>query len=315
MTVLSPPSARLPPIRRIHEHSVDILESLLKYLRAIYNPPVRGTRRVDRKARGTASKGGEDEDALVALRTDDFERAYTIRWLTGLVAQASLIQDEDAEDDWADQVFDEKIDSLIRDAASLLAVCAGTAAASTVTRRFSFAAPLLKSSVEVQLTDIPISVDGNAATMYSSTSYPGTGQLNPAYDERRGSWASQGAMHPALQPDAHRSLPEGGSDGSPTATSSWSPTGSPIHSHSLASAPPVPFSTAANLPAGRGRDHFRTRSYPSMQWQYDQASALPQSSHGSHHPLPAYAIERGGQAANLEHYQRYNGGDGGHPGR
>ncbi|KAL7279157.1 hypothetical protein ACG7TL_006997 [Trametes sanguinea] len=153
------------------------------------------------------------------------------------------------------------------------------------------------------------------AAMYSSTNYPGTGQLNPAYDERRGSWASHGAMHPVLQPDAHRSLPDGGSDGSPTATSTWSPTGSPIHSHSLASAPPVPFSTAANLPAGRGRDHFRTRSYPSMQWQYDQASALPQSSQGSHHPLPAYGIERGGQAANLEHYQRYSGGDGGHPGR
>ncbi|KAJ3009092.1 hypothetical protein NUW54_g2913 [Trametes sanguinea] len=50
MTVLSPPSARLPPIRRIHEHSVDVLESLLKYLRAIYNPPVRGTRRSGRKA-------------------------------------------------------------------------------------------------------------------------------------------------------------------------------------------------------------------------------------------------------------------------
>ncbi|KAI9067917.1 hypothetical protein FKP32DRAFT_1562755 [Trametes sanguinea] len=169
MTVLSPPSARLPSIRRIHEHSVDVLESLLKYLRTIYNPPVRGTRRVDRKARGTASKGGEDEDALASLRTDDFERAYTIRWLTGLVAQASLIQDEDAEDDCADQVFDEKIDSLIRNAASLLAVCAGTAAASTVTRRFSFAAPLLKSSVEIQLTDIPISVDGNAATVGAHT--------------------------------------------------------------------------------------------------------------------------------------------------
>ncbi|OSD04928.1 hypothetical protein PYCCODRAFT_1433261 [Trametes coccinea BRFM310] len=170
MTILSPPSARLPPIRRIHEHSVDVLESILKYLRTIYNPPVRGTRRVDRNAAGKSStSGGAEEDALVLLRTDEFERAYTIRWLTGLVAQASLIQDEDAEDDRADEVFDAKIDTLIRDAASLLAVCAGTAAASTVTRRFSFAAPILKSPVEVQLTDIPISVDGNAATVGAHT--------------------------------------------------------------------------------------------------------------------------------------------------
>ncbi|EIW57489.1 uncharacterized protein TRAVEDRAFT_72578 [Trametes versicolor FP-101664 SS1] len=155
-----------------------------------------------------------------------------------------------------------------------------------------------------------------APAMYPNTTYSGAGHLSPTYDERRGSsWTSHAVIQSAMQPDAHRSIAEGGSDGSPTATSSWSPTGSPIHGPSLASAPPVPFSTAANLPGGRGRDHLRTRSYPSMQWQYDQASALPHSSQGHHHPVPAYPIERGPPAGSLEHYQRYGGGDAGHSGR
>ncbi|KAI0649175.1 Gti1/Pac2 family-domain-containing protein [Trametes meyenii] len=151
-----------------------------------------------------------------------------------------------------------------------------------------------------------------APAMYPNTTYSSAGHLT--YDERRGSWTSHAAIHSALQPDAHRNVSEGGSDGSPTTASSWSPTGSPIHGPSLASAPPIPFSTAANLPAGRGRDHFRTRSYPSMQWQYDQAGALPHSP-PTHHQPPSYAVERGPSAAALGDYHRYGGGDAGHSGR
>ncbi|KAI0326265.1 hypothetical protein GY45DRAFT_1329141, partial [Cubamyces sp. BRFM 1775] len=166
MTLLSAPSARLPPIRRIHEHSVDVLEGLIKYLRTIYNPPVRGTRRVDRKLGNKAGANvRQDEDALALLRSDEFERACTVRWLTGLIAQASLIQDDSDEE----AEFEEKVDDLIRSAASLLAVCAGTAAAGTVTRRFSFGTPLLDSPIEVQLTDIPISVESDAATVGAHT--------------------------------------------------------------------------------------------------------------------------------------------------
>ncbi|KAI0775260.1 Gti1/Pac2 family-domain-containing protein [Trametes elegans] len=160
-----------------------------------------------------------------------------------------------------------------------------------------------------------LAATSTAPAMYANATYSSAGHLSPTYDERRGSWTSHASIQSGLQPDAHRSIAEGGSDGSPTATSSWSPTASPIHGHALASAPPIPFSTAANLPAGRGRDHFRTRSYPSMQWQYDQASALPHSAQGHHHPLPAYAIERGPPAASLEQYHRYGGGDAGHSGR
>ncbi|KAI0360910.1 hypothetical protein OH77DRAFT_1418956 [Trametes cingulata] len=170
MTLVSAPSARLPPVRRIHEHSIEVLQNLVEYLRTIYNPPVRGIRRIDRpeKEKGYQS-AKEDGDTLALLRSDEFERAYTVRWLTGLVAQASLIQDQSAEDADEPTAFEEEVDALIRSAASLLAVCAGSAAAGTLTRRFTFTSPHLNSPVEVQLTDIPISVDDNAATVGAHT--------------------------------------------------------------------------------------------------------------------------------------------------
>ncbi|KAI8985644.1 hypothetical protein BD414DRAFT_488762 [Trametes punicea] len=169
MTLPAPPSARLPPIRKIREYSIEVLNDLVKYLRIIYNPPVRGTRRIDRNWEiHSLRKVQDDEESFIHLRSDEFERAFTVRWLTGLVAQASLFQDDETAQNHIDESR-RTVDALIRDAASLLAVCAGTAAAGTVTRRFSFGTPGLKSPVEVQLTDIPISVDGNAATVGAHT--------------------------------------------------------------------------------------------------------------------------------------------------
>ncbi|OJT13670.1 Protein-lysine N-methyltransferase EFM2 [Trametes pubescens] len=168
MTLLSPPSARLPPIRSIHKHSAEVLECLVEYLRTIYNPPVRGTRRVDRKAKDKLD-GDADGDGLTQLRADDYERGYAIRWLTSLVAQASLLQDTSEEHGPDDGAFDEKVDALVQHTASLLAVCAGSAAAGIVTRRFPLASPLLHSPIEVQLTDIPISVEEDAATVGAHT--------------------------------------------------------------------------------------------------------------------------------------------------
>lgn len=168
MTLLSLPSARLPPIRSIHEHSVEVLECLVGYLRTIYNPPVRGSRRVDRKEKD-ALDGDADGDGLAHLRADEHERAYAIRWLTSLVAQASLLQDTSERPGDDNEGFDEKVDALIQRTASLLAICAGSAAAGIVTRRFPLASPLLHSPIEVQLTDIPISVEEDAATVGAHT--------------------------------------------------------------------------------------------------------------------------------------------------
>ena len=152
-----------------------------------------------------------------------------------------------------------------------------------------------------------------AAAMYSSPTYSAHTSI-AAYDQRRDGWASHAAMHSSPHHDAHRTVADGSSDGCGPAVLSWSPTGSPIPGQSLASAPAVTFSAAANLPAGRARDHFRVRSYPSMQWQYEQASVLPHSSQVHHHPLP-YALERGTSAANQGGYHRYGGGEAAHSDR
>ncbi|KAI0640697.1 hypothetical protein C8Q79DRAFT_921059 [Trametes meyenii] len=158
MTIVSlaSPSTRLPPIRRIHEHSLGFLENLVDYLRTLYNPPLHGIRRIDGKSKAkTVIHSRQGDEDLAHLRADEFERAYALRWLTGLIAQASLIQ--------------EKVDVLIHKAASLLAICAGAGAAGTLTRRFSFGSPLLDLPVEIQLTDIPISVESDAATVGAHT--------------------------------------------------------------------------------------------------------------------------------------------------
>ncbi|KAI0714279.1 Gti1/Pac2 family-domain-containing protein [Cerioporus squamosus] len=154
----------------------------------------------------------------------------------------------------------------------------------------------------------------NAAAMYSSPTYSTHAHLTSAYDQRRDSWASLPALHQNMHHDAHRGVSEGSSDGSSPAVLSWSPTGSPIPGQSLASAPAVTFSAAANLPAGRARDHFRVRSYPSMQWQYEQAGVLPHSAQVHHHSLP-YALDRGASAANAAGFHRFGGGEAAHSDR
>lgn len=162
-----------------------------------------------------------------------------------------------------------------------------------------------------------IAAPSAAAALYSSPTYSAhTNHLTSAYDQRRDSWASHAALHSHSNPhhEAHRAVADGSPEGCSPAVLSWSPTGSPIPGQSLASAPAVTFSAAANLPAGRARDHFRVRSYPSMQWQYDQASVLPHSSQVHHHPLP-YALERGTSAATQGGYHRYGGGEAAHSDR
>nr|VWO95478.1 N/A [Ganoderma boninense] len=155
------PSVRLPPIRQIHEQPIEVLANEVEYLHRIYNPPVRGARRVDRKAFKDVLPPGAhvDENTLLleTLRTDEFERAYAVRWLTALVSRASLplpSSPEEPSDDGED-----KVDALVRAATSLIAICAGTTAARTLTRRYAFYAPSLRTDVEVSLTDVPISTD------------------------------------------------------------------------------------------------------------------------------------------------------------
>ncbi|KAF5312535.1 hypothetical protein D9619_003756 [Psilocybe cf. subviscida] len=138
------PTATLPPIKFIRKQSPESLQAALTYLRSIYNPPVRGSRRRQTKKRDTHAA---DVDAL---RTDAFERSYTIKWLTALTSQCEASEE------------DEDYERLVEDAASLLAICAGTASAGVITRQFVFdltdpgQASTVNPSVSVDLRDVPL---------------------------------------------------------------------------------------------------------------------------------------------------------------
>ncbi|KAI0042719.1 hypothetical protein FA95DRAFT_1564049 [Auriscalpium vulgare] len=142
--VLDPPTTRLPPSGRIKLSSQEELLQCLQYLRLIYNPEVRGSRRVSKSSRTIASTSSSSSPAsLDALRADAFERSHALRWLTSLLAHTT---DE----------------ALLARAAALLAACAGTSGAGTVARTFAF------GDVAVQLTDAPLD-NGDFGTVGAQT--------------------------------------------------------------------------------------------------------------------------------------------------
>ncbi|TFY68422.1 hypothetical protein EVJ58_g1029 [Rhodofomes roseus] len=161
MTVLSAPTSHLPPIGKIQKFSAEDLTKAVRYLRLIYNPDVRGIRRIDRTRQKHRSdllsaslKPGSrpsTDPSLEALRSDTFERAYAIRWLTALVSQVYQLL-EFADEDLHGGLSD--LEDLLQQASALLAICAGTASAGTITRTFRFQNG--DTPIEVQLTDVPL---------------------------------------------------------------------------------------------------------------------------------------------------------------
>ncbi|KAG7440065.1 uncharacterized protein BT62DRAFT_976242 [Guyanagaster necrorhizus] len=133
MSFIIPPTTRLPPIKKIPYNSPQELLECLLYLRSIYNPPVRGSKRRRSDLQTVA--------VLDEWRSDPFERSYAIRWLTALVSQAVLCSEELNHDD-----------ALIAEAAALLAICSGTAGAGVIHRDFVFA----PGAIQVRLTDAPL---------------------------------------------------------------------------------------------------------------------------------------------------------------
>ena len=129
--MMVPPTSRLAPIAKIATVTTTQLFESLHYLRSLYRPQVRGSRRRRR------------EDSDDDVWSDAFERAYAIRWLTALIAQLEA------------RSIDTDTDSLIEQAASLLATCAGVAAAGKVQRQFAFDSALA-GTISVALTDIPL---------------------------------------------------------------------------------------------------------------------------------------------------------------
>ncbi|GLB36854.1 putative lysine methyltransferase [Lyophyllum shimeji] len=158
---LRPPTSRLPPIQRIASHPVKDLAEALTYLRHIYNPEVRGSRRCTPEARsGNAAAPMQyktrEESGLDELRSDAFERSHAIRWLTALVAQAGIWDSQPTAVDSPQSASSRKRDQLIHDAASILAICSGAAAAGTVVRDFIFDRPGGGEPIKVHMKDVPL---------------------------------------------------------------------------------------------------------------------------------------------------------------
>ncbi|TCD61928.1 hypothetical protein EIP91_007696 [Steccherinum ochraceum] len=175
---LNPPSSQLPPIAKIKTTPVQDIAHAIGYLRLLYNPDVRGTRCVGRKLVFSASRIASDSteafseghevainpsstsdssSSLDALRGDEFERSYAIRWLTSLVARADILaaRDDRSFDPGDPEAYDLAWENLIEDAAALLAVCAGTASAGSISRAFAFRHKTGRE-VKVQITDVPL---------------------------------------------------------------------------------------------------------------------------------------------------------------
>jgi hypothetical protein len=132
-----PPTTHLPAIKKIPQETLESLNAFIDYLRSIYNPEVRGSRRRPKSSQNDGSIKLASADtvsprvtaSLNRLRTDQFERTHAIRWLTNVVSVLNA---------WNDDECSQDTEKTIHNAASLLAICAGTSAAGTVVRDFTF---------------------------------------------------------------------------------------------------------------------------------------------------------------------------------
>ena len=124
--VMLPPTGYLPPIKDIQIYPIKNLNDALHYLRQIYNPEVRGSRR---------RRPLKNTPLVDTFRTDPFERTYAIKWLTALISQLGT-EHSDSPD--SPSIVVPSKEDLLQNAASLLAICAGTASAGVIVRQFVF---------------------------------------------------------------------------------------------------------------------------------------------------------------------------------
>ena len=134
------PTSKLPQIRSISSQSLQSLAEALQYLRSLYQPPVRGSRRRQSSRLSLTKDTAVPRNTRVHL--DPFERSYTLKWLTALISYLET-QDNSAD-----------VETLIQLAASILALCSGTSAAGTFHRDFVFTSNFI--SVAVRVKDIPL---------------------------------------------------------------------------------------------------------------------------------------------------------------
>ncbi|KEP51872.1 methyltransferase domain protein [Rhizoctonia solani 123E] len=104
------PTSFLPPLKRLGDYNGPQIHNILTRLVTIYLPKVRGTTLID-----------EDTEPF---QSDDFERSFAIRWLTGFIARG---------EEWTELYTDEE------DPGALLGACAGTSASGAISRELKFA--------------------------------------------------------------------------------------------------------------------------------------------------------------------------------
>src|ERR1700729_1237939 len=109
---LAPPTIRLPPIAKLASSPAESLIDALHYLRLLYSPEVRGSRRVKKvlpNLNSTPASNANFEpdstirDALDLLRADAYERTYAMRWLTALISDASTFENIDFQSNFTDR--------------------------------------------------------------------------------------------------------------------------------------------------------------------------------------------------------------------
>ena len=145
---LLPPTIRLPPQGKLASTTSETLTEALRYLRLLYNPEVRGSRRL--KTNAQANHLAEDLDAL---RSDPFERTYTMRWLTAVISHASAFEpvSDNADDSATAVLLVSNYEAILAAASSLLAACSGSSAAGAINREFTFGDGL----IHVIVNDVP----------------------------------------------------------------------------------------------------------------------------------------------------------------
>ncbi|PSN72657.1 hypothetical protein BS50DRAFT_570105 [Corynespora cassiicola Philippines] len=155
-----PPSSSLPAIRSLSSASEDELAVALQNLHALYCPlrlPLSislGKSKEIATALADSGYASEDEDvdpedALAALRADEYEKSFAMRWLTGLLARGEelLVSNDDVRS------------RMIDDAAFILSSFSDSPedeAEADLTRDFIFPCGG-EDTVAVQLNDAPLS--------------------------------------------------------------------------------------------------------------------------------------------------------------
>ncbi|KAJ3989647.1 hypothetical protein F5890DRAFT_1570280 [Lentinula detonsa] len=154
---IDPPTSYLPSIKSLSSLTeYHRLHDCIVYLRQIYVPNVRGSRRRKPKQQDPSNNilySTPHPSPITTIRKDPFERAYALRWLSALTRLEEPPTSDSSE-----------LADIQNAAAALLAICAGTASAGAVQRRCEFAG----GRIQIELNDVPLSTDASNGDYFGS---------------------------------------------------------------------------------------------------------------------------------------------------